>query len=195
MASASDSTSSPRKRPRAQSAKFPRARKFSYESPERYSFVVIKIYSKTTSVLHILTCRLKELERGFVLDAVALSKHANDETGRTHPSLNLGIPQYNALKDAHCKTYFQMKGLPKYTNQAKEKLAEGDVDSESTSSMMGPVFDQFLRNSSAKEYLKERESIGAGILYEIDAWSWMQCISFAPRLPVPSPIQESSGKR
>ena len=54
-----------------------------------------------------------------------------------------------------------MKGLPKYANQAKEK-SQGDVDSESASSMMGPVFDQFLRNSSAKEYLKERESIGAG---------------------------------
>ena len=55
-----------------------------------------------------------------------------------------------------------MKGLPKYANQAKDKLSQGDVDSESASSMMGPVFDQFLRNSSAKEYLKERESVGAG---------------------------------
>ena len=108
------------------------------------------------------TCRLKELEKGFVLDAVSLSKHANDETGRTHPSLNLGIPQYNALKDSHCKTYFKMKGLPKCVNQGKEKTSQGDVDSDVTSSMMGPVFDQFLRNSSAKQYLKERESIGAG---------------------------------
>ena len=57
-----------------------------------------------------------------------------------------------------------MKGLPKYANQAKEKLSKGDADSEGASSMMGPVFDQFLRNSSAKDYLKERESIGAGIV-------------------------------
>lgn len=59
-----------------------------------------------------------------------------------------------------------MKGLPVYTSQAKEiKLSEGDVTSElSGSSMMGLVFDQFLRNSSARQYLKERESKGAGIL-------------------------------
>jgi hypothetical protein len=55
-----------------------------------------------------------------------------------------------------------MKGLPKYANQ--EKLSQGDVDGGTVCSMMGTVFDQFLRNSSAKEYLKERELIGAGML-------------------------------
>ena len=124
-----------------------------------FAIIIILLCCKCSIFFSI--CRLKELERGFVIDSVALSKHANDETGRTHPSLNLGIPQYNALKDPHCKAYFRMKGLPKYTNQ--EKLPQGDVDGGSTSSMMGAVFDQFLRNSSAKEYLKERESIGAGI--------------------------------
>ena len=100
------------------------------------------------------------------MDAVALSKHANDEIGRTQPSLNFGIPQYNALKDTHCKTYFQMKGLPKYAEQAQlegKESATADTDSELTSSMMGPVFDKFLRNSSAKKYIEERESIGSGI--------------------------------
>lgn len=34
--------------------------------------------------------RLKQLERGFVLDGVCLSHHANDDTDRTFPSLNIG---------------------------------------------------------------------------------------------------------
>lgn len=62
-----------------------------------------------------------------------------------------------------------MKGLPKFAEQAQaqEQVSQRkeDVDSEATSSMMGPVFDRFLRNSSAKQYLNDRESIGSGILY------------------------------
>lgn len=73
------------------SAKFPRTRRFSYETPER----------------------LKELERNFVLDGAVLSRLTNDETGRTNPSLNFGIPQYRAKEDKHCKSYFTHKGLPK----------------------------------------------------------------------------------
>ena len=118
----------------------------------------------------IILCRLKELEKGFVLDAVALSKHANDEIGRTQPSLNMGIPQYNALKDTSCKTYFKMKGLPKYAEEAHRKMSEGKV-SEHASSMMGPVFDQFLRNSSAKKYLEERESLGSGMILCVMNWT------------------------
>lgn len=76
----------------------------------------------------------------------------------------MGIPQYNALKDPSCEAYFKKKGLPKYAEKAQEQLSQGgdDVNSEATSSMMGPVFDQFLRSSSAKQYLKEREAIGSG---------------------------------
>ena len=105
------------------------------------------------------------MEKGFVLDAVALGKHANDEIGRTQPSLNMGIPQYNALKDPNCKTYFSMKGLPKHTQQAQKELSQGKGDEsiEVSSSMMGPVFDRFVRSSSAKHYLRERESIGSGM--------------------------------
>lgn len=69
---------------------FPRMRKFSYESQEH----------------------LKQLERGFVLDGVALSRLTNEETDRTNPSINIGIPQYKAQEDKHCKTYFKMKTLP-----------------------------------------------------------------------------------
>ena len=77
------------------SAQFLRTKRFSYESPER----------------------LKQLERGFVLDGVALSRLANEETDRTHPSLNVGIPQYRARQDKHCKSYFSSnKALPKITS-------------------------------------------------------------------------------
>lgn len=87
--------SSPRKR--CSSAQFPRERRFSYETPER----------------------LKELERGFVLDGVALSRQANEETDRTHPSLNVGIPQYRPLEDRHSRAYYKNnKSLPKLVTKA-----------------------------------------------------------------------------
>lgn len=69
---------------------FPRARKFSHETPEK----------------------LKQLEYGFILDGVALNRQTNEETDRSNPSVNIGIPQYNPLKDKHCKSYFKQKGLP-----------------------------------------------------------------------------------
>ena len=72
-------------------AKLPRSRSFSHESPER----------------------LKQLEKGFILDGTVVSKLYNDETGRTQPSLNFGIPQYNALRDKHCANYFRSKQVPK----------------------------------------------------------------------------------
>lgn len=88
------STSTPKKRPpsgdRIQPT-FPRTRRFSYESPER----------------------LKQLEKGFILDGVVLSRQTNEETGRSNPSINIGIPQYRAQKDTHCKSYFKMTTLPK----------------------------------------------------------------------------------
>ena len=69
----------------------PRGRKFSYEEKEK----------------------LKELERGFILDGVALSRMTNEETGRTNPSINIGVPQYKAKEDHYCTSYFKMKALPK----------------------------------------------------------------------------------
>ena len=100
MASAYDPSRAKTSRPRTRSAVFPRSRRcsFSHETPER----------------------LNELERSFVLDGVALSHLANDEIDRTHPSLDLGIPQYNAMRDGHVKSYFARKGLPKIVKEAKE---------------------------------------------------------------------------
>ena len=92
-------------RGKSSSAQFPRTRRFSYESPER----------------------LKQLERNFVLDGVALSRLANEETERTHPSLNFGIPQYRPRQDKHCKSYFASnKALPKIT-ASSDKVSSYDA--------------------------------------------------------------------
>ncbi|XP_064401898.1 sperm microtubule associated protein 1-like [Halichondria panicea] len=127
------------KRAKSANTNFPHYRRFKYESPEK----------------------LKELEKSFVLDGITLSKQANDEVDRTQPSLNLGIPQYNALHDKHCKKYFKSKSLPKTVQEAKQVVSTGS-SSELSASMMGQVFDKFIRNSSTKHYLQEREALGAG---------------------------------
>ena len=49
-----------------------------------------------------------------------MSHLANNEIDRTHPSLNLGIPQYNAMNDISCKTYFRSRGLPSIVKKVKE---------------------------------------------------------------------------
>ena len=108
---------------------------------------------------------MKELEKGFVLDGVAVGKQSNDETGRSQPSPNIGIPQYNALRDKHCKNYFTTRSLPKFVQPTKSLTSVEDA--EHSASMMGNVFDKFVRNSLAKQYLKERESIGAGELLTV----------------------------
>lgn len=95
--------------------------------------------------------RLKRLEREFFLDGVALSKLANDETGRTQPSLNMGIPQYSALGDPGCKHYFNSKSMPKVT---KESVAKNGKKEDS--------HNQFIQNSEAQKYLDDRKKIGAG---------------------------------
>ena len=79
------------------SAQFPRTKRFSYKSPER----------------------MKQVERGFVLDGVALSRLANKKPRpeQTHPSLNVCVPQYRARYDKHCKSYFSSnKALPKISS-------------------------------------------------------------------------------
>ena len=110
---------------------------------------------------------MEQLERGFLLDGVALSKLANDDIGRSQPSLNIGIPQYSALNDPNCKKYFTSKGLPNGVNKylsrgenAKKNRVQGISDS-----MIGAVFDQFVLRSPATKYLEDRTLIGAGKLH------------------------------
>lgn len=56
---------------------------------------------------------MKQLEDGFILDGVTLSRQTNEETERSNPPVNIGIPQYNPLTDKHTKSYFKQKSLPK----------------------------------------------------------------------------------
>ena len=81
----------------------------------------------------------------FILDGVALSKQANDETGRTQPSLNIGIPQYSAINDPGCRRYF--RNTPKKTVAKKSKKDSHTV---------------FMQNSEAQKYLDDRKKMGAG---------------------------------
>jgi len=89
---------------------------------------------------------LKELEKGFILDGVPLSKVANDETDRTNPTLNLGIPQYNGKKDTHCRLHYSKKSS----------------DYSGTDSMMGHVYDNLCFASSSRNYIDNRKEFGAG---------------------------------
>lgn len=97
--------------------------------------------------------RLKLLEKQFILDGVPLNKLANDEIGRTQPSLNIGIPQYSAVNDPACKNYFKSK------NVKQPKPSKETVTSEKDSLSR---FEKFMRSSTAKKYLDDRQKIGAG---------------------------------
>lgn len=66
-------------------------------------------------------CPLR-LEKGFILDGVAVSSvaHAYD---RTRPKLWSAIPPYNAQQDYHARRYFQSHVVPpilRKTHQVQE---------------------------------------------------------------------------
>ena len=61
-----------------------------------------------------------QMESNFVLDSVALSMRANAEPHRTSPSMNIGIPQYNAQYDGHAMQYFESKPVPKTLQRTGE---------------------------------------------------------------------------
>ena len=85
-----------------------------------------------------------------------LNKLANDETGRTQPSLNIGIPQYSAVNDPACKNYFRSKSA-RQLKPPKETIASEKEISDSLSR-----FEKLVRNSNAKKYLDDRQKMGAG---------------------------------
>ncbi len=96
---------------------------------------------------------MKNLENNFILDGVPLSKLSNDEIGRTQPSLNIGIPQYDAVSDPHGASYFKSinKSLPKVISCKNNNTGESSAD-------------KFIQNSAAIYYLRERKKIGAGMI-------------------------------
>jgi hypothetical protein len=96
--------------------------------------------------------RQKQLEQGFVLDGVCVSHLTNDETERTFPSINIGIPQYKAQSDKRVSSYFKRKGLPPFVTRKQEH----------ETSMQGRVIDKFCASSEATAYLTARQKEGAG---------------------------------
>ena len=63
-------------------------------------------------------------EKGFVLDAVAVST-LSDDSGRANPKMATAIPPYNAQKDRHSKGYFEkpvVRKLLKKTDQVRMSL-------------------------------------------------------------------------
>lgn len=62
-----------------------------------------------------------KLEKGFVLDSIAVST-LSDDSGRANPKMATAIPPYNAQKDKHSKGYFEkpvVKKLLKKTEQVR----------------------------------------------------------------------------
>lgn len=51
---------------------------------------------------------LRKLEKGFVLDNIAVST-MSDDSGRANPKMSTAIPPYNAQMDRHTKNYFEKK--------------------------------------------------------------------------------------
>lgn len=52
----------------------------------------------------------KKLEKGFILDGVAVATFS-DDSGHASPKLATAIPPYNAQKDAHAEAYFKAKDV------------------------------------------------------------------------------------
>lgn len=51
---------------------------------------------------------LRRLEKGFVLDNIAVST-LSDDSGRANPKMSTAIPPYNGQLDRHTKLYFEKK--------------------------------------------------------------------------------------
>ena len=54
--------------------------------------------------------QLRELEKGFILDCMAVSTFS-DDSGHASPKLSTAIPPYNAQKDKNAKRYFEVKDV------------------------------------------------------------------------------------
>ncbi|EDO28497.1 predicted protein, partial [Nematostella vectensis] len=62
---------------------------------------------------------LKLLEKGFVLDNIAVSTLA-DDSGRANPKMNTAIPPYNAQKDKHATDYFTKRTVQRLLTRTQQ---------------------------------------------------------------------------
>ena len=58
-------------------------------------------------------------EKGFVLDAIAVST-LSDDSGRANPKMATAIPPYNGQKDKHAKGYFEKPVVQKLLNKTEQ---------------------------------------------------------------------------
>ena len=61
----------------------------------------------------------KRLEKGFVLDNIAVST-LSDDSGRANPKMNTAIPPYNAQVDPHTKNYFEKKLVQRLLSRTQQ---------------------------------------------------------------------------
>lgn len=62
---------------------------------------------------------LRRLEKGFVLDNIAVST-LSDDSGRAKPKMSTAIPPYNAQIDPHTKNYFEKKLVQRLLSRTQQ---------------------------------------------------------------------------
>ncbi|XP_004707160.1 uncharacterized protein C17orf98 homolog [Echinops telfairi] len=97
-------------------------------------------------------CALR-LEKGFVLDGVAVSSVARSYE-RTRPKLWSAIPPYNAQQDYHARRYFQSCVVPPVLRKTEQDRGGTGRD--------GWIVDYYHIFGPGQRYLNRRNWAGAG---------------------------------
>ncbi|KAM4706000.1 sperm microtubule associated protein 1 [Rhinophrynus dorsalis] len=97
--------------------------------------------------------KLRDLEKRFVLDCVAVERISKDYS-YSLPKLGSVIPPYNAQKDPHVSAYFQTRPVP--------PLLKKTGQSHGGTSTYGELADRFQFKGAAAHYLLTRNNNGAG---------------------------------
>lgn len=95
----------------------------------------------------------KQLEKGFVLDGIAVGTFACT-SGHASPKLATAIPPYNAQKDPWAKMYFERKEVKKTLKKTGQ--SDGGV------SISGSQVDRFYKDGQMGKYINLRNETGAG---------------------------------
>ncbi|XP_007940202.1 uncharacterized protein C17orf98 homolog [Orycteropus afer afer] len=101
---------------------------------------------------HSCECPLR-LEKGFILDGVAVSSMARTYE-RTRPKLWSAIPPYNAQQDCHARRYFQSHVVPPILRKTEQDHGGTGRD--------GWIVDYFHIFGPGQRYLNRRNWAGAG---------------------------------
>ncbi|KAJ1100304.1 hypothetical protein NDU88_005390 [Pleurodeles waltl] len=96
---------------------------------------------------------LREKERRFVLDCVAVENIARDYS-QSLPKLISVIPPYNSQRDPHTSTYFKTRPVPPLLRRTGQSMGG--------TSIYGKLADYFQQRGAAALYLQTRNKTGAG---------------------------------